>query len=148
MKESDALQYVRLLLNGVQKYRSNAREEFHLGEFTTPEGLQFSESLFRDNWPWIFDDRPNGRAHAFMGAMAECVDSNHITAMQFFNFMTILKRFIPEMEAFINVVMTQTGELPVEFPEPDADLITKWEPEHAKGVVHFGIGRENAGRRK
>jgi len=116
MKQSEAMKYVRKLLNGVQRSRSAIRESLITnGEFDT----KVIEQVMIDLNPWLFG--PKGES--FIKALAQIDDRDSVTPMEFYNFMTIIHRLDLTINATAGI-MTETM-----YPEPNIQWMSGWEKE-------------------
>lgn len=104
MNQETALQYLRHMMFALQKYRSNTKEAYgHLPEY--------SDEIMGQMWPWIFGNK------CPLNQLSKALDRNYVTGQEFYNFMFILERFMPEVKLLGEVVRK------IEFPMPTLSLI-------------------------
>lgn len=106
MNQETALNCLRDMLWAIQKYRSNTKESFgHMEDY--------SDEVMADMWPWIFGTK------CPLNALSAVLDRGYVTGQEFYNFMFILDRFIPEVQLL--------GEITrgINFPKPTLDLISE-----------------------
>ena len=85
MKKEEAAQDLRHMMISIQKYRANIAELW---------GGQFDDTL-AEQWPWIWGDR------CPLPALSKILDTydrdGTLTPADYFNMMTVLHRFMPEV---------------------------------------------------
>jgi hypothetical protein len=100
MDQKEAMEALEHLRHNIQRYRSITKETF-VGE----NGL--TEESLAETWPWVFGSK------CPLVQIQKCLDRGSVTGMEFYNFMTILDRFMPEVAVAGDFV----------FPKPTPDLI-------------------------
>ena len=115
MKQETALKHLRLMMWCIQRFRANAMDPL-FGPVVadgTP-GLQLTESMVADMFPWIFGDK------CPLEVLAKVIDGVEETGvlvpMDYYNFMFILDRFMPELRM---VSVFYDRELPKDERLPD-----------------------------
>lgn len=127
MKKGVALQHLRVMIWTLQRYRSMANDPL-LGLIVPDDtpGLQFTESFVAEHWPWIFGEK------CPLEKLVEVVDRAEETGvlapMDYYNFMTILDRFMPELRvaaAFYEYDLPKEQQLPMD--SPTIDILRGWD---------------------
>ena len=106
MKQSEAMEFVRKLLFGVQRSRSAARESLSGSDVSD----KLIENVLVDLNPWLYGPKGEG----FIKALAQVDARGSVTGMEFYNFMTIIHRLDPTIAATAGI-LSETS-----YPEPDA----------------------------
>ena len=117
MKQTQAMDYVRKLLTGVQRARSVSTEGIEnivlgMGGELSEEQQGVITDLLEDLTPWLYGAKGN----ALLNGLALVDNRGSVTGMEFFNFMTIIHRIEPFIAATAGI-LTETS-----FPEPE----TSW----------------------
>ena len=101
--EKVAVAQLRAYMVGLQKYRSIFAEEF---------GLEAGARM----WPWVFGDKCPLPALSKILQRAE--DGYGLAPMDYYNQLTILCRFMPEVLVFVNasLILADMPMLPEEAP--------------------------------
>jgi len=110
MKQLQARKYLENMLFLVQKYRSNSKESF--------SGTKYYD-LLPDINRWVHSDD-----YYIAPAIQKVLDGDHITYMDFYNMMTIIDQWIPEL----NTIAVWMG-VKEKFPKPTMSWISEWDEE-------------------
>lgn len=132
MKQSEAVQHLREMMWGLQRYRSVTMEtlgDAPPGPHSIAEehvrGLHLSGKLAGEMWPWVFGEKCPLPA---ISKILDDVDSGgELAPMDYYNMMTILDRFIPEVRLVVGVARGTDSTLP-QGP-PDVSVMVGWEEE-------------------
>ena len=118
MRQEEALRHLREMIWALQRYRSVAMET--LGRETGE--LHLSEKMAAEVWPWVFGEKCPLPILVKMVDNAET--SGTLAPMDYYNMMTILDRFMPEIKV-ATVGWRGTYTLP-EGP-PSLEILRGWD---------------------
>lgn len=122
MKESEAVKDLYLMMRTLQRYRSTTKEQIGPGT----GDLHLSDELAADMWPWVFGAKnPLPALNRILDAVEK---GKGLQPMDYYNQMTILTRFMPEILMGCNIQLLQAGlpELPDHAP---LTIMGGWDPE-------------------
>lgn len=108
MKQEEMLKYCREMLFALQKVRSNEFES--LGNVNK----KVLDMIMNDLVPWTGGEK----GKLTINALQKVIDREHVTGMEFYNFMTIAYGFDNGM---IAMWLSLTNK--IELPKPDVSLI-------------------------
>jgi hypothetical protein len=111
MKQQEANKLMSTLLIGLQRARSVDMENLSYNDGRKVSD-ELTEAIAADLTPWLHGTKGN----AFLSGVIKVQDRN-VTGMEFYNFMYIIHRLEPTMQAMIGA-LTETN-----FPEPDMQWI-------------------------
>lgn len=116
MKQSEAMDYVRKLIFGLQRARSVEREALgESGEFSA----EVVERVLADLTPWM-----NGeKGKSFLEILVKVEERGTVAGMDLYNFMTVIHLLEPTASAVAGMLSGTT------FPEPDLQWVLGWEAE-------------------
>lgn len=111
MKESEAMNDIKLFAFSLQKYRSVTAEEIpHLDEE--------SKALM---WPWVFGDK------CPLEALTKVIDRGQVEASTYYNFMVVANQFMPEIVIASGFYSKDNEQLP---KQPNVGLLAMgWDEE-------------------
>lgn len=115
MNQKQAMHLLTVMLTGLQKYRSNAAEEFNTEE------NDVARLALKDVWPWAFGEKGD----YLLKALAMVVDRGRVAPIEFYNFMFALECFIPEVKSFIEIYYSFYMQEKIEFPMPTPQLASQ-----------------------
>jgi hypothetical protein len=132
MKQSEAVQHLREMMWGLQKYRSITMET--LG--SKPPGphsisdpraceLHLSEKLAGEMFPWVFGEKC---PLPVLSKILDDVDSGgDLAPGDYYNMMVILDRFMPEVR--LSVVVARGTDSTLPQGPPDVSIMMGWDEE-------------------
>lgn len=121
MKQSEAVQHLIEMMWGLQRYRSITMETLGPG---TGE-LHLSQKLAGEMWPWVFGEKCPLPA---LAKILDNVDSGRgLAPMDYYNMMTILDRFMPEVR--LGVVVARGTDSTLPQGPPDVSVMMGWDEE-------------------
>lgn len=119
MTEQEAVQHLREMMWALQRYRSITMETLGPG---TGE-LHLSKKFAGELWPWVFGEK------CPLPVLAKMIDDveagGSLALMDYYNMMTILDRFMPEVRMAAVVARGTDSTLP-QGP-PDVSILRGWE---------------------
>lgn len=127
MKQEDAVQHLRTIMFVLQKFRSNSRDPI-LGIIVPDDtpGLQVTESLAAETWPWVFGDKCP--LPALMQILDAVNRTQSLAPMDYYNQMIILDRFMPEVKAAAGwFEVNRTAEQHIPDGPPDVSIFAGWD---------------------
>ena len=102
MDQAEAMKHLQVMMTSFQRYCSIVRE------YMTN---LLPEDALATMYPWVFGTK------CPLTALQKVLDRGSVTGSEFYNFMYIVHRFIPEIR-IIRMIETQE-----KFPEPDTNWI-------------------------
>lgn len=114
MKKSTAAQHLRTFMAALQKYRSNALDP--------RSSVGLSEDLLATMYPWVFGEKC---PLVQLSRVLDRLDREGVLEVQdYYNFRTILYKFMPEIIACSKII----GQLLPEDP-PSVTVLSGWDQE-------------------
>jgi hypothetical protein len=114
VKQSTAVDILNHLMITIQKLRSNERESIEHFRGTQ----RVKDAVLESLQPWIYGDR------CLLPGLEKTLSPGHyLTPQEFYNFMFIVDRFVPEIGIMTAVRQEE------DFPAPDVNWIRGWEQE-------------------
>ena len=104
MDQTEAMKHLQALMHALQRYRSIIKENM-----TGISGI--NDEMLATLYPWIFGTK------CPLIALQKVLDRGSVNGSEFYNFMYIVHRFIPEIK-IVRLIETQE-----KFPEPDTNWI-------------------------
>jgi hypothetical protein len=104
VKESEAVEHLRAFTFGLMKYRSVTKAEID------------DEELLAETWPWVFGNKCPLPALSVLLDFVE--NGKSLSPTDYYNMMTVLYRFMPEVKLYVDVYLIDQGKepLPEELP--------------------------------
>lgn len=99
MTQEEMLDVLENMRYAFQRFRSTVKE--------TQEYTGSSDEVLADLFPWVFTNK------CPLLAIQRCLDNEHVTGMEFYNFLYILHNFCPEV---------MVGHFEYDFPEPKVEM--------------------------
>ncbi len=112
MNESEALEHLRIFAYTLQKYRGGTAE-------FAPE---LSEELKAESWPWVFGDK------CPLEQLFAVLDRGKVAPSEYYNFMIILERFMPEIK-IATALHSSQNPIPEGPPSPLNIALMGWDDE-------------------
>lgn len=123
MKKEEAIGHLREFVWALQRYRSIVMETLGLDpDYPSEEQLCLTEELAAEMWPWVFGEK------CPLPVLAKIVDdaetSGELAPMDYYNMMTILHRFMPEVKVGIRA---WRGTWTIPEGPPEVSILSGWE---------------------
>jgi hypothetical protein len=112
MLQAEALSHLENFRMALQKVRSNCAES---------TGYPLNDHALGQAFPWLFGN------YCPLPALEKVQDRGSCTAEEFYNFMVVAERFMPEVSAAVHIT---TGQA---LPKPTLDLLRDFQGDESNG---------------